>query len=75
MKEINWYALDTPKHCEICGNLGRHTTVFGEVLCDRCAIIVNRSKYIVSAEEFFKKTLWGYIIRHERKHTQMAGGD
>jgi len=59
---INWYALNKPKPCVICSKPGKHTTTVAcEVLCDRHAIIVNKSKYLTTARKFFRNTLWGWI--------------
>ena len=61
---VNWNALDQEEPCEICGKLGRHTTLIGgEALCTQCAIKYAKcdKNFINTAEEYFKNSLWKFL--------------
>ncbi|RLE69135.1 MAG: hypothetical protein DRJ34_01540 [Thermoprotei archaeon] len=60
---VNWNALDQPEPCEICGKLGRHTTLVGaECLCTECAKkYLQGAKRFATAEEYFKNSLWRFM--------------
>jgi len=66
MKTVNWYALEKEKLCDMCKRKkGKHTTLIGEVLCDECAKILHRYKYITTAEEFLQKSLLRFILNQK----------
>jgi|GEM_PF-4725860 len=63
MRTVNWYALEEEKLCDICRKRkGRHTTLIGEVLCDECAKILDKYKYITTVEEYTRKTLYRWTM-------------